>query len=607
VVVPAVSDRDPFKVDLRGIVDVLSNYLYSTPTVFVRELLQNALDAITARRVAEPSHAGDISIRLVGESRGATLSFEDDGIGLDEADVHVFLSTIGQSSKRDSPADFLGQFGIGILSCFVVSDEVTLVTRKVGSPKSFRWIGHSDGTYELASLEATAPIGTAVYLRPKADSAQLFNAGKILDTARYYGDLLPVKVTFTHEGRRDEFGGGPLPWQGVNLASDSGQAQMLAYGESLFGSGMMAAIPITSAAAGATGVAFLLAEPRSVHVPQDHRAYLRRMLVSDSLPGLTPDWAYFVRCVVNVNDLRPTAGRESFYEDEKLAQFQEEVGQIVRAWLEETGRRDPDLMAQFIRIHYMALKALATQDSEFYELFVRWLPFEGTRGMMPLGDYIDSGRELHYVSDHDAYRQLAGVARALGIELIDGGFSYDSQLLSMAGQLIEREIPPLDDNFLIQRLADPTAQESEVAGDFMADAQRVLGSFRVQPILKRFDPLTVPALLSQSDSVAYGRQLRASREVALPLFVDVLDAVSPPEAESLPLLVFNVRNELVRTMCGHSGQKRDLAIQLLYLQALMLAHQPLSTSELELLQTATLELLMHDLGPSRPAGTVIAP
>ena len=598
MVVAAVSRRDPFKVDLRGIVDVLSNHLYSSPTVFVRELLQNAVDAITARRVLEPTHQGAISIGLIGEGARATLSFEDDGIGLDEADVHVFLSTIGQSSKRDSPTDFLGQFGIGILSCFVVSDEVTLVTRKVGSPKSFRWIGHSDGTYELTTIEATAPVGTAVYLRPKPDSAVLFNEGKILETARRYGELLPIKITFTHEGHRDEFGGQPLPWQDVNLASDSGMSRILEYGEELFGDRMMAAIPIKSATADATGVAFLLAEPRSVHVPQNHRAYLRRMLVSDSLSGLTPDWAYFVRCVINVNDLRPTAGRESFYEDDKLEMFRDEVGQVVRAWLEATGKRDPDFMAQFIRIHYMALKALATQDPEFYELFVRWLPFEGTRGMIPLGDYLDSGRELHYVSDHDAYRQLAGVARAIGIELIDGGFSYDSQLLSLAGQLIGREIPPLDDNFLIERLADPTPQESEMAGALIADAQRVLGSFRVQPILKGFEPVNVPALLSQSENVAYGRQLRASREVALPLFVDVLDAVSPPETESLPLLVFNVRNDLVRTLCGNSIDKRGLAIQLLYLHALMLAHQPLSGSELELLQKATLELLMQGLGPT---------
>src|SRR5580693_4304891 len=39
-----------FQVDLRGLVDLLSQHLYSSPRVYVRELLQNAVDATTARR-----------------------------------------------------------------------------------------------------------------------------------------------------------------------------------------------------------------------------------------------------------------------------------------------------------------------------------------------------------------------------------------------------------------------------------------------------------------------------------------------------------------------------------------------------------------------------
>jgi molecular chaperone HtpG len=601
MVVPAVTERDPFKVDLRGIVDVLSNHLYSSPTVFVRELLQNAVDAITARRAHEAGHRGEIAIGLVGEGKDATLGVEDDGIGLDEADIHTFLSTIGQSSKRDAPTDFLGQFGIGILSCFVVSDEVTLVTRKLGSETSIKWIGHSDGTYELSTLAANAPVGTAVYLRPKADAVPLFAPEKVLEMARHYGELLPIRITVTVEGDRQVMGAEPLPWEGLRLERPADAQRLLGYGQSLFEEPMMAAIPIRSEDADATGVAFLLAEPRSVHVPQNHRAYLRRMLVSDSVSGLTPDWAYFVRCVVNVNNLRPTAGRESFYEDSRLESFRDEIGNTIRSWLQATARDDPDLMAAFIRIHYMPLKALASQDPEFYELFVKWLPFEGTRGHVPLAEYLDSGRTVHFVADHDAYRQLAGVARSLGIELIDGGFSYDSHLLSMARQFLGREISRLDDDFLLQHLADPDAELAEMAASFKADAERVLEGFTVRPVLKEFDPVNVPALLSLSEDVAFGRHLRASREVALPLFSDVLDAVSGDAETSVPLLVFNLRNELVRTLCRNERMRRELAIKMLYLHALMLAHQPLSVAELQLLQNTTLELLRQDLGSSRPA------
>ena len=47
-----------FQVDLRGIVDLLSHHLYGSPRVYVRELLQNAVDAITARRARRSGRAG---------------------------------------------------------------------------------------------------------------------------------------------------------------------------------------------------------------------------------------------------------------------------------------------------------------------------------------------------------------------------------------------------------------------------------------------------------------------------------------------------------------------------------------------------------------------
>src|SRR5438270_3971908 len=90
-----------FQINLRGIIDLLSNHLYSSPDVFVRELLQNGVDAIRARNVLQPEHAGEILLEVV-PCRGQkppTLIVTDNGIGLTEAEVHQFLATIGESSK----------------------------------------------------------------------------------------------------------------------------------------------------------------------------------------------------------------------------------------------------------------------------------------------------------------------------------------------------------------------------------------------------------------------------------------------------------------------------------------------------------------------------
>jgi molecular chaperone HtpG len=65
-----------FQVDLRGVVDLLSRHLYASPRVYVRELLQNAVDAVdavTARRAADPAAPAEISLvveALIARLRG---------------------------------------------------------------------------------------------------------------------------------------------------------------------------------------------------------------------------------------------------------------------------------------------------------------------------------------------------------------------------------------------------------------------------------------------------------------------------------------------------------------------------------------------------------
>ncbi len=195
------ADAYAFQVDLRGLVDLLSQHLYSSPRVYVRELLQNAVDATTARRLADPS--APAAVRIVIDGDGG-LSVTDSGVGLTEADAHQFLATIGSSSKRDDLAgarrEFLGQFGIGLLACFTVADQIRVVTRSAGSPHAptVEWLGNSDGSYAVRVLDgdaARAEPGTTVYLAPRRGAELWFAPDRVAELARDYGGLLPYPVT----------------------------------------------------------------------------------------------------------------------------------------------------------------------------------------------------------------------------------------------------------------------------------------------------------------------------------------------------------------------------------------------------------------------------
>ena len=104
----AAPQRAAFRVDLRGMVDLLSRNLYSGPRVYVRELLQNAVDAIAARRALEPGCPGRISIELSRVDGVAALRCADTGIGLTPEQAAGLLSTVGPlndlAEQRGLPA-----------------------------------------------------------------------------------------------------------------------------------------------------------------------------------------------------------------------------------------------------------------------------------------------------------------------------------------------------------------------------------------------------------------------------------------------------------------------------------------------------------------------
>ena len=198
----------------------------------MRELLQNAVDAIVARRKFEPGHEGTVLLEVMPAGKKAqpagkniappTLLVQDDGIGLTESEVHEFLATIGQSSKREAlnRDDFIGQFGIGLLSGFVVSEEIVVVTRsaKPGSP-TVEWRGRSDGTYRIRTIDVDSAPGTQVYLRAKEGSEEYFSPEYVTETAAHFGCFLPMPITVTAGKEKWKINKTP-PWGGGDSSAE---------------------------------------------------------------------------------------------------------------------------------------------------------------------------------------------------------------------------------------------------------------------------------------------------------------------------------------------------------------------------------------------------
>ncbi len=326
-----------FQVDLRGVVDLLSHHLYASPRVYVRELLQNAVDAITARRAGEPDAPGRVLFEPPEVTGDGTLRVSDTGIGLTEAQVHELLATIGRSSKRDDLGfarhEFLGQFGIGLLSCFLVADEIRVDTRAAGAP-AVRWTGYADGRYSLEPAEhGRVEVGTTVTLAPRRGSEQWLTGATVVELAGLYGSLLPCEVGVAMPDGWVPVTEGALPW----AETSERRATLIAYAQKVFGFTPIDVIDLDVAEAGLAGVAFVLPQPANPAARTGHRVYLKRMLLAEGAEGLLPEWAFFARCVVDASELKPTASREALYDDALLESTREALGEQLRDWLVNGG------------------------------------------------------------------------------------------------------------------------------------------------------------------------------------------------------------------------------------------------------------------------------
>lgn len=271
-----------FQVHLSGVIELLSDHLYSGPQVFVRELLQNGVDAIQARQSVDGTAAADplVAFELIpGEGdTPPTVVCRDTGVGLTTEQVHAFLATIGRSSKREAIDDlrdqFIGQFGIGLLSCFCVAEEIVVVTRSAAEPApAVEWRGRQDGTYTVRELDRELEPGTTVYLRAKAGTDELFDADRLAALITHYGAMLPIPITLTAEGQTTTLNQTP-PWE-MPLGSPEGRRACVEAGQALLEKELLDAIPLQSEAGGVTGVAYVLGHPTATHARPQHRVYLK--------------------------------------------------------------------------------------------------------------------------------------------------------------------------------------------------------------------------------------------------------------------------------------------------------------------------------------------
>ncbi|MFC4775194.1 HSP90 family protein [Paenibacillus sp. GCM10023252] len=583
-----------FQVNLQGMIDLLSNHLYSNPGVFMRELLQNGVDAITARKRTGQAFQPRVSVELYSSK---TIAVYDNGIGLTHHEIEQFLSQIGHTSKReeqDAADDYIGQFGVGLLACFVVSDEIVLITRSALEGDSLEWRGRPDGTYTIRKLDKQVPIGSTVYLTCKEEYEEYFEYYKISELIEHYGLYLQTPIYLVEDSYERQMNDSLPPWQ-------MSREDAMAYSRDHLYQPCLDVIKLKSAIGEVEGVAYVLPHALSLQAEKRHKVYLKNMLLSDRMENIVPPWAFFVTCILNTNGLRPTASREAFYENDLFLNVREELGECIKAHFVKLAETNLDLLRQIIRVHYKSLKSMAVEDQELYRLFINHLSFETSMGTMEGLDMVKQAEHILLTSTLDEFRQVARVAKAQGLMVVNGGYVHDFELIANLSeahpQVIVTVIDPLQ---FFKQFQELDREDSERTQGFLALADKALKPYQCRTAIRYFEPADVPMLYTTNEEISFLRMAQNSREHVNELFTGIVDMVTN-ELYEVPYaqLCFNYNNAIVRRMVEEQPPAlQELTVKMLYTQSLLMGNYPLSAEELRLMNESFLAFLNLGL----PAG-----
>ena len=210
-------EKQQFKAESQRLLDLMINSIYTHKEIFLREIISNASDAIDklAYTALTDDKVGinrdEFAITITRDPENRTLTVSDNGIGMSKDEMVENLGTIAKSGslgfkqamEKNEDIDIIGQFGVGFYSAFMVASSITVISRKYGEDKAWKWVSDGADGYTIEETEKDAP-GTDVIMTLKADTedekySEYLEEYEIRSLIRKYSDYIryPIKMEVT--------------------------------------------------------------------------------------------------------------------------------------------------------------------------------------------------------------------------------------------------------------------------------------------------------------------------------------------------------------------------------------------------------------------------
>ncbi len=390
-----------FKAEMKQLLHLIVNSLYTNPEVFLRELVSNASDALNKLRFKQVT--GDtvqspklpLRIKIEVDEKEQTFSIEDTGIGMTFDDLTGRLGTVASSGtmeflqqlkdqKKSLDGNMIGQFGVGFYSAFMVAEQITVETRHADPDETgWIWVSDGQGTYEIEESDRTER-GTRISFRLKDEHKEFAAPERIKQLIRKYSNF----VDYSIEVNGEEVNSRGAVWhKNKNEVTDEERNEFYKFISNDFEEPLD---HLHLSMEGRINFKALVFVPKKAK-PDFFRTenlkslqlYSNRVFVQEDCEELLPEYLRFMEGVVDSEDLPLNVSREVTQHSPVMAKIREVLVNKIFGMIEYWEESEPEKFRTFYEEFGPLFKSGMNSDFANRDRITELLRFHSTRTLDP--------------------------------------------------------------------------------------------------------------------------------------------------------------------------------------------------------------------------------
>ncbi|MCK4312709.1 MAG: molecular chaperone HtpG, partial [Candidatus Cloacimonetes bacterium] len=426
-----------------NIFPIIKKWLYSEHDIFLRELISNAVDAMSKRKAIQPELKEDeLKIEVKINKKKKILQVIDYGIGMTASEIKKYINQIAFSGAedfiekyKDKQSSIIGHFGLGFYSSFMVAKKVTIdsLSFKKGSKQAF-WECEGEAEYK-SELGKRKEIGTTVTVHFNKENEEYLEDSKIRDLIEKYSTFLPFPIFLNKE--KDAINQKEALWH--RKPKDVTEEEYKEfykklfhdYEDPLFWIHLNVDFPFNL-----KGILYFPKIKNQFDLNQGKvKLFCNNVFVADDLKDFIPEFLLLLKGGIDIPEIPLNVSRSFLQHDKQVQKISQYIIKKIADSLKDIFKEDRKKYEGFWEdIHYFIKYGMLT-DEKFSESMKDHIIFKST-----LGDYItikeyqernkskDKPQKIFYASSEDTQVTYLNLMKEQGIEVIFANALIDSHL-----------------------------------------------------------------------------------------------------------------------------------------------------------------------------------